>query len=236
MVYYRTRHGNEMGIGGRMTPGIKMLIIANVSIFILQVLASKIGDSGIEWIFGLTPARVFGQVWVWQLVTYMFLHATTWLGHLLLNMLMLWMFGTELERLWGTRVFLKYYFVCGIGAGITTCLIFRNSTTIGASGAIFGVMLAYALVYPNRQILLWFIFPMRALSFVLLCVGIELFSLLGLQQDGVAHFAHLGGMLFGYLYLKRAWRLREFVNEFRWKFRRRRFRIMDRDDRQYPFH
>ena len=91
------------------------------------------------------------------------------------------------------------------------------------------------LIFPNRQILLWFIFPMRAISFILLCVGIELFSLMGLQ-DGVAHFAHLGGMLFGYLYLKRFWRLREFLNELRWKLRRRRFRVTDRDDRQYPHH
>jgi membrane associated rhomboid family serine protease len=128
----------------------------------------------------------------------------------------------------------KYYFVCGIGAGLVTCLVYPESTTIGASGAVFGVMLAYGYLFPNRQILFWFIFPMRAISFVLLCTGIEMFSLLSLS-DGIAHFAHLGGMLFGFLYLKRAWRVRAFLAEIRWRLRRRRFRVM-RDDERYPYH
>ena len=237
MSSYRTQYSPQIGLGGRITPGVKALIIANVGVFILQVLARQIANTrDIEVIFGLRPEMVIPpKLYVWQLVTYMFLHSTEWLSHLLLNMLMLWMFGTEVERVWGTREFLKYYFICGIGAGIVTCLIFPEYTTIGASGAIFGVMLAYALLFPNRQILFWFIFPMRAVSFVLLCTGIELFSLLSLQ-DGVAHFAHLGGMLFGYLYLKRVWRVREFWNELRWRLRRRRFRVMRGEDDHYPFH
>jgi membrane associated rhomboid family serine protease len=237
MAYYRSSGGPSIGLGGRITPGIKILIIINVSVFALQVLAQLMGRGGdIEAIFGLTPVSVVEGPWIWQIATYMFLHSTNWISHLLLNMLMLWMFGTDLERLWGTRPFLKYYFVCGIGAGILTCFSFYHSTTIGASGGVFGVMLAYGLTYPNRQILLWFLFPMRAITFVLLCVGIELLALRGLQ-DGVAHFAHLGGMLFGFLYLKRAWRVRRFVEEIRWRLRRRRFRVMDRDDKtNYPYH
>ncbi len=235
MSYYRTQYGPEIGLGGRITPGIKALIVANVAVFVLQVLARTLGDSGIEPIFGLTPAFVFGNLWVWQIVTYMFLHSTAWLGHLLLNMLMLWMFGTEVEKVWGTREFVKYYFICGIGAGLVTCLVFPHSTTIGASGAVFGVMLAYGFLFPDRRIFFWFIFPMRAVSFILLCIGVELFSLLSLS-DGVAHFAHLGGVLFGYLYLKRVWRIRQFVSELRWKLRRRRFRILRQDDEHYPFH
>jgi membrane associated rhomboid family serine protease len=233
--YYRTQYGPEIGLGGRITPGIKALIVANVAVFVLQVLARALGDSGIEPIFGLTPAFVFGNLWVWQIVTYMFLHSTAWLGHLLLNMLMLWMFGTEVEKVWGTREFVKYYFICGIGAGLVTCLVFPHSTTIGASGAVFGIMLAYGFLFPDRRIFFWFIFPMRAVSFILLCIGVELFSLLSLS-DGVAHFAHLGGVLFGYLYLKRVWRVRQFVSELRWKLRRRRFRILRHDDEHYPFH
>jgi membrane associated rhomboid family serine protease len=235
MSFYRTQYDPRVGLGGRITPGVKALIIANVAVFIAQVLASRATGGGIEPYLGLIPSRVYPGFWIWQLVTYMFLHATNWLTHLLLNMLMLWMFGTEVERRWGTREFLRYYFVCGIGAALVTCLFFYESTTIGASGAVFGVMLAYGFLFPDRQILFWFIFPMRAISFVLLCVGIELFSLLGLQ-DGVAHFAHLGGMLFGYLYLKRAWRLGEFFREIRWKLRRKRFRLMRRDDDNYPYH
>jgi membrane associated rhomboid family serine protease len=237
MSYYRTQYSPQIGLGGRITPGIKGLIIANVCVFVLQEVAALFGNADIELIFGLTPAAVLGHFYIWQLVTYMFLHSPTWLGHLLLNMLMLWMFGTEIERVWGTRAFVRYYFVCGIGAGIVTCLFwpFMNVTTIGASGAVFGVMLAYAWLYPERQIILWFIFPMRAISFVLICAAIEMVSLLSLP-DGVAHFAHLGGMLFGYLYLKRVWRLREFLGDLRWKLRRRRFRVLKGDDEGYPFH
>jgi len=240
MAYYRSSGGASIGLGGRITPGIKILLIVNVSVYALQMLGMYAVDRGNEivQIFGLTPADAVGGLWVWQFVTYLFLHSTYAPSHLLLNMLMLWMFGTDLERAWGTRPFLKYYFVCGIGAAIVTCFTFYYSTTIGASGAVFGVMLAYALVYPNRQILLWFIFPMRSIVFVMICVGIELLALRGMQ-DGVAHFAHLGGMLFGYLYLKRAWQVRRFVEEIRWRFRRRRFRVMDKHDRNdtnYPFH
>jgi membrane associated rhomboid family serine protease len=234
MAYDPHSYGSQFGVGGRITPGVRALLIANVTVFGLQVLARLTGGEGIEPIFGLTPAQVFQSGWAWQLVTYMFLHSTDWLGHLLLNMLMFWMFGTEIERRWGTRAFVKYYLLCGIGAGLTTCAFFYDSMTIGASGAVFGVMLAYGLTFPNRQILFWFIFPMRAISFVLLCAGVEMFSLLGLR-DGVAHWAHLGGMLFGYLYMKRAWRIGDFVREIRWKLRRRRFRIL-KDDEQYPFH
>jgi len=235
MSYYRTQYSPQVGLGGRITPGVKALIIANVSVFALQILVGQFGRrTDMEQIFGLTPSVIHDR-YLWQLVTYMFLHSTGWLSHLLLNMLMLWMFGTEVERVWGTREFIKYYFLCGIGAGIATCLLFQDSTTIGASGAIFGVMLAYGMMFPNRQILFWFIFPMRAISFVILCTGIELFSLLSLQ-DGVAHFAHLGGMLFGFLYLKRVWRLKQLWTEIRWRLRRRRFRVMRPEDENYPYH
>src|SRR5881296_2153509 len=159
MSYYRTQYSPKIGLGGRITPGVKALLIANVAVFVLQVLVGQFGRSGeVETIFGLRPQMVLEDKYLWQLVTYMFLHSTGWLSHLLLNMLMLWMFGTEVERVWGTREFIKYYFICGIGAGLVTCLVFYASTTIGASGAIFGVMLAYGLLFPNRQILFWFIF------------------------------------------------------------------------------
>lgn len=231
MAYYRSPQGSSISLGGRITPGIKLLLIINISVYVLQLFAR----GAMEHIFGLSPQLVVEDRWVWQVFTYMFLHSTAWLGHLLLNMLMLWMFGTELERLWGTRPFLKYYLICGTGAGLVTCFSFYHSTTIGASGAVFGVMLAFALTFPKREILLWFIFPMRAMTFMFLCIGIELYSLYSLS-DGVAHFAHLGGMLFGYLYLKRAWQVRRFVGEIRWRLRRRRFRTIDRDDKNYPYH
>ena len=234
MSTYRSQYDSRTGLGGRITPGVKGLIIANVCMFGLQVLTGQVWRVPLELYLGLQFEAVVGSLAIWQLVTYMFLHAPHWLWHLILNMLMLWMFGTEVERVWGTRAFLRYYFVCGVGAGLVTVLAFRGSNTIGASGAVFGVMLAYAMMYPRRQILVWMLFPMQARYFVMLCAGIELFSLLGLP-DGVAHTAHLGGMLFGYLYLKRAWRVRELWRDLRWRLRRRRFRVM-RDDEHYPFH
>src|SRR3989442_12333272 len=171
MSYYRTQYSPQVGLGGRITPGVKAPLIINVSVFGLQVLTQQIAGSGdFENTFGLLPNLVIHKFQLWRLVTYMFLHSTSWLSHLLLNMLMLWMFGTEVERVWGTREFVKYYFICGIGAGLVTCLVFPQSTTIGASGAVFGVMLAYGMLFPNRQIFLWFLFPMRAISFVVICI------------------------------------------------------------------
>ena len=236
MTYYdRADSRSQVMLGGPVTPGIKALMIANAAVFVVQMLALRVGGAAIEPIFGLQPDLVIHKFWVWQLVTYMFLHSTGWIFHVVLNMAMLWMFGAEVERAWGTRAFLRYYFVCGIGAALTTCALFPHSLTIGASGAVFGVMLAYALMFPNRQILFWFIFPMRAVSFMLICAALELTELLWMQ-DGVAHIAHLGGMLFGYLYLKRAWRIRPFLSELNWRLRRRRFRVVDRPDRRYPYH
>jgi membrane associated rhomboid family serine protease len=231
----RSDYRGTLGLAGRITPGIKGLVIANVAVFALQTAARLMGKGDIATIFGLHPAVAFGDLWLWQVVTYMFLHSPNGITHILFNMLFLWMFGTEVERAWGTRAFLRYYFVCGIGGALTTSLLFWDSTTIGASGAVFGVMLAYGLMFPNREILFWFLFPMRAISFILLCIGLEFYSLLGLE-DGVAHIAHLGGMLFGYLYLRRAWRVGPFLSDLRWKLRRRRFKVVDRPDRRYPFH
>ena len=233
---HRNEHRPDLGLGGHATPGIRVLIIANVLVFLLQYVAYRLGDNSILSIFGLTPSQVFSShLRIWQLFTYMFLHSPDYLFHLILNMLMLWMFGTHVEAAMGRQAFLRYYFICGIGAGLTTCLTFRDSVTVGASGAVFGVMLAYAMLFPSRLVSFYFIFPMRAPTFVLLCAAIELFALLQLP-DGVAHSAHLGGMLFGYLYFKRAWRAREFFRELRWRMRRRKFRVLDKDDRHYPFH
>ena len=161
---------------------------------------------------GLVPAAVLGELAVWQPVTYMFLHDTGGLGHLLINMLALWMFGTELERTWGTRFFVKYYFVCGVGAALTTMALsilpisiadtMYYSVTVGASGAIYGLLLGYVLYFPNRPIFLYFIFPIPAKYFVMIVGAIAFFSSLGGPGGGIAHSAHLGGLIVGYVYLK----------------------------------
>ena len=229
-----------MGIGGAMTPAVKALIIANTAVFVFESLLRIAGfnsvDEVLRVLFALQPNLVYGRGYLWQLATYLFLHGD--LGHILINMFMLWMFGVEMERMWGSRQFLKYYFLTGVGAGIVTCFFSQQSRTIGASGAIFGIMLAYGMAFPDRQILFWFIFPMKARHFVLLLAAIELWVSSQFVSDGIGHFAHLGGMLFGYLYLKRAWRLRAWVSELRWRARRRRFRVFEHREEKdrYPFH
>ena len=234
------RAGYSMGIGGAMTPAVKALVIANAAVFAFEGLLRIAGfnsvDEVLRVLFALQPNLVYGRGYLWQLATYLFLHGD--LGHILINMFMLWMFGVEMERMWGSRQFLKYYFLTGVGAGIVTCFFSPLSRTVGASGAIFGIMLAYGMTFPDRQILFWFIFPMKARHFVLLLAAIELWVSSQFVSDGIGHFAHLGGMLFGYLYLRRAWRVRAWISELRWRARRRRFRVFERQEEKdrYPYH
>ena len=196
----------SFGPGG-ITPAIKALIIANVVMFVAGWFTGTLQ----QWL-GMRPADVAGEGQLWRLVTYMFLHSRESFFHILFNMLALWMFGVELERMWGTRFFVKFYFVCGVGAAFTTLVLsfvpiaafasLYGSLTIGASGAIFGVLLAYAIYFPHRPILLMLLFPIPAKYFVMIMGGISLLSTFG-GPDGLAHTTHLGGLAAGYLYLKK---------------------------------
>ena len=191
----------SFGPGG-ISPAVKILLIANVVAFVLNLI---VGDA-MTLRLALNPKEVFEQFALWQPFTYMFLHSTSNLGHIVFNMLGLWMFGTELERTWGTRFFTKYYLVTGIGAGVTQLLLglfsatFYYTSTVGASGAIYGLLLAYAMYFPHRTIIL-FIFPLPARIAVGILGAIALFSSIN-GSSGIAHTAHLGGLAFGYLYLK----------------------------------
>jgi len=187
---------------GPLPPAIRALIIANAVMFVIRLLFPDI-----TLYFGLIPAAVIEQFRVWQPVTYLFLHGGVF--HILFNMLALWMFGTEFERMWGTRYFLWYYFATGLAAAVSTVLVallpFRFAdamyfaATIGASGAIYGVLVAYGLYFPNRPIYMYLLFPIPAKYFVLLIGAI---TFLANDGGGVAHVAHLGGALGGYLLLK----------------------------------
>lgn len=187
-----------------MTPAVKLLIISNVVLFVLNMI---VGDT-MTLRLGLSPQAVFEQFSVWQPFTYMFLHSTSGVGHILINMLALWMFGTELERTWGTRFFTKYYLITGVGAAATSLLLsmfisdIYYSVTVGASGAIYGLLLGYGMYFPTRPIYLYFIFPIPARYFVMIVGAIAFFSALSGPGGGVAHSAHLGGLIVGYLYLK----------------------------------
>ena len=190
---------------GPSSPAIKLLIFVNIGAFLLTMIVPDIVLR-----LGVVPRAVFEQLAIWQLVTYMFLHGDVF--HILFNMLLLWMFGTELERTWGTRFFAQYYFVTGIGAAVTSLVwaisplpfadSMYDSVMIGASGAVYGVLLAYGLYFPHRPIYMYFVFPVPAKYFVMIMGAIAFLSSVGSAGSGVAHTAHLGGLLVGYLYLK----------------------------------
>lgn len=204
---YNTRYRSTGYLSSYFPPGVKWLLIINTALFLLFFLAVRTDFGQFFRLFGLVPRAVIQHFAIWQLVTYMFLHDPFSFGHILFNMLTLWMFGMDLERTWGTKRFLTYYFVCGIGAGIcdvTANLFFGNlnTWTIGASGAIYGLLLAFALLFPDREILFFFLFPLKAKYFVMIIGAIAFLSSLGGSTSGVSHVAHLGGMLFGYAYLK----------------------------------
>jgi membrane associated rhomboid family serine protease len=191
------------------------LIIINVAVFLLMYLAPRL----LRYL-ALTPALVVQNQAYWQVVTYMFLHGGTW--HLLFNMLALYMFGVPLERNLGSGEFLLFYFATGIGAGLATLAVnwytgMAYIPVVGASGAIFAVLLAFATLFPDTRILFMFFIPMRAPVAVLVFAGIELFSMFTNTRSGVAHLTHLAGLLFGWLYFV----VRLGVNPLRIFFRRR---------------
>lgn len=193
--------------GSMLPPAVKSLLIANIGIYLLQL-----GND--QWLlhhFALWPLDLTGRLALygiptlfqpWQLISYAFLHGGPL--HLLLNMYALWFFGSPMENAWGSRAFTLYYFVCAVGAGFVQLLVasFSGETypTIGASGGVFGILLAFGMTFPNERLML--LFPpviLKAKWFVILFGAIELWSGVTGTQPGVAHFAHLGGMLFGFI-------------------------------------
>jgi membrane associated rhomboid family serine protease len=167
------------------------------AVFLLQMVVS----GRINLYLGLVPILVWKKYFLWQLGTYIFLHGG--IGHILFNLLALWMFGGELESYWGPRKFLFYFFFCGIGAGICTVVFspYQFIPVIGASGAIYGILLAYGWLFPNRLIYLYFLFPIPAKYLVIIYGLIELFSSMEGTGGGIAHLTHLGGLFFGLIYV-----------------------------------
>ena len=182
------------------TDAIKTLISVNFGIFILQ----SISNSEIMFFsnFGLVPKLVWSQLKIWQPFTYMFFHGDIW--HVLINMFVLWMFGSELERAWGKKNFLRFYFITGVGSGLGTMFFGLQSTTpiVGASGAIYGVLLAYGIMFPNRTVYLYGIIPIKSIWFVI-GIGIIAFYSSFNNITNISHLTHLFGMIIGYLYLKK---------------------------------
>ncbi len=207
-------HGRQtqMRFGGPLTPVVKKLLIINGAIFLLQLIANLIFSKGqFSLLFGLSHAGFVMELKLWQVFTYMFLHGGFF--HILFNLFALWMFGGELEELWGSKNFLKFYIYSGIGAGIFISLlnfyIYQkygvSPVTIGASGAIYALLLAYAMTWPNREIYLYFLIPIKIKYFVLILGVIEFFSTLSSasgRMGSVSHIGHLGGLASGFLIIR----------------------------------
>ena len=191
--------------------GVKWLILANIAVYLIYFFGSLANGGPIFESFVLMPSSVIHGA-IWQLVTYLFLHSLTSFWHILFNMLTLWMFGKPIEETWGTKRFLQYYFVCGIGAGI--CVVLANMAfgdprqrVIGASGAIYGLLLAYGMLFPEQTVMFSFLFPLKAKYMVMIFGAIAFLS--SFQGPGtVSNLAHLGGMIFGFAYMKTQFRSR----------------------------
>jgi membrane associated rhomboid family serine protease len=221
-----------------ITPGVQLLIIANFAVYFLQLFIHRFRGAFPEHLFemwfGLVPAGVIPGLRLWQPVTYLFLHSVDDVWHIVLNMFMLWMFGREVELVWGRNRFLRYYFLTGVGAGVLNVMVKtfpmlwgrENSfvPTIGASGAIFGILIACGILFPDRKAYIIPIpIPIKMKWIVVGMIAITFLGTFGLGDDKVSHICHLGGMLIGYLYLRRdsyLFRIRNEVSD--WKFQRNR--------------
>ena len=214
------------------TEAIKILISINFVIYVLQSLAGK--EDIFFRLFGLVPNVFISELMLWQPFTYMFFHAPYYssvgISHILLNMLGLWVFGRELEQAWGKSKFLKYYFLTGIGSGLITYLFQINSDNpvIGASGAVYGILLAYGISFPNRMLYIWGLIPVRSIWLVVIMGSIAFFGLLG-RADGISHVTHISGMFIGYILIKKKWQLADIIFAMRKK--TVEFQVQRKEDR-----
>lgn len=243
-------HGYRFDIGEYFPRAVKTLCIACISVFLLQELSRLIyGPAGwdfwISW-FGLSPYAATHGLRIWQPFTYLFLHDG--ILHILLNLLYLAMFGADLEHTWGAKRFYIYFFLCGVGAGVIDIIVklildphgmgTALIPTIGCSGAIYGILLANAVLLPHRRV--W-MFPLPVTVsmriFVIIMGAIEFFGTIGSTGDNISHICHLGGMLVGYIYLRRGSHLYNWRNVLTdWKQRRlrKKFEVYVRENRDKP--
>ena len=197
------RYVNESpAYGGRaprlhVTPWVKILLMANAAVFLVTV---AVGPARMFDLFAFSPGRVLVQPW--GMLTYMFMHAGLW--HLLMNLLFIFFFGPPLEARWGSDRFIKFYLICGLG-GVLLSFAFSDAVIVGASAACYGIMLAFAMAWPNQTVYIWALVPVRVKWLVIFLVAMSFVSAIGPSRDGVAHLAHLGGAVAGFLLVKSGW-------------------------------
>jgi membrane associated rhomboid family serine protease len=193
----------------RLTPTVKILLFACIGIFLIQNLSRSFLGIELEPLFALVPSSFVVRHWFWQIITYAFLHDPANLFHILLNMMLLVMIGSELEASWGARKFAQFYFFCAFFAGACYLLLqlfvssgdSLNVPMLGASGAMYGLLIAYGLLFGERTMLFMMLFPLKAKHFIWILAGIEFFTAVFSHRAGWSSFAHLGGMAGGILYL-----------------------------------
>ncbi len=179
----------------RMTRAVQWLLALNIGVYFLQL--TLFGPDAIYSALALDPAR-FPSAW-WTVLTYMFVHA--WLAHLAFNMFTLWMFGPRLEQAWGTRSFVRFYLWCGLGGAFAHLAFAQHTAVIGASGAISGVLVAYALRWPDEEVYLFGVIPMKSRWLIAAMIGMNIIFALS-PSSGIDWTAHVGGMAFGWIFLK----------------------------------
>lgn len=180
-----------------VTPWVKILLTANAGVFLVTVV---VGQGAMFDLFAFSPDRLLQRPW--GMITYMFMHANLW--HLLINLLFIFFFGPRLEERWGSDLFLKFYLVCGLG-GVLLSFAFSEAVIVGASAACYGIMLAFALAWPNQTVYVWALFPVKMKWLVGFLVALSFVSAIGPSRDGIAHLAHLGGAVAGFLMVKSGW-------------------------------
>jgi membrane associated rhomboid family serine protease len=236
---------SRFGLNLRLGKAVKWLLIINSGIFLLELIVGRI-EGGLEFILqdlAISFDRCLFAGRVWQPVTYMFLHDPMGISHILWNMLMLWMFGSPLESFWGARRFVRFYLLTGLFAAVTILLAAlmapsqRAVPTLGASGALYAMLVAFGFNFPNTVIYLFGLFPIKGKHLVLLFIGLGILQSLTLSASNVSLAAHFGGMLAGFLLVTGAWRPSKVFGWIKLWFMKRRYRklkkklrVVDRDD------
>lgn len=225
-------------LGWQLTPFVKRIMIVNAVVWLAEVILMHLGTDMLLVHLSLTPDRVFPGLELWQPVTYMWLHHPVDYWHILFNLLFLWMFGGTLESSWGSKAFLRFYLYCGVGAGLVVFasgkLFAPDTQVLGASGAIYGLVIAWAIAFPNRMIYFWGIFPIKGKHLVLIPIGLAVLDFLTQRAQGVSHAAHLGGMAIGALLVTGYWRPGKARRQIKYWTLRRKLKVLEGERHKRP--